>query len=121
GKRPGDPRRVRLHDEPGRGRAAPHARVPAEGRAWAHGRRRGIPPQPLAAVGAGADQDDLVLVHRVAEATGNAVDRALQPQVAERLDLAAVAAHEVVVVIAVGLRRLEARDPVTGVDALDEP
>jgi hypothetical protein len=42
-----------------------------------------------------------VLVHRVAETAGHLVDRALEPIVAKRLDLAAVAADEMVVMIAV--------------------
>ena len=47
--------------------------------------------------------DPLLLLDRVAEAAGDLVDRALEPWIAERLDLAAVAADEVVVMIAVGL------------------
>ena len=67
---------------------------------------RGIPARALAAVGAGADENDLVLVDGVAEPARDTVDRTLQPCVAERLDLAAVAANEMVMVLSVGGRRL---------------
>ena len=62
-----------------------------------------------------------MLVDGVAQPPGDPIDRALQARVAERLDLPAVAAHDVVMVVAVGRRRLEARDPVTRVDALHQP
>ena len=62
-----------------------------------------------------------MLVHRVAEPAGDAVDRALEPRIRERLDLSAVAAHEVMVVVAVCRCGLEPRDSVARVDALDEP
>ena len=45
---------------------------------------------------------------------------ALEPLVGERLDLAAVVAHEVVMVLAAGKRGLVARDAVAEVDALHE-
>src|SRR6266516_7899322 len=73
------------------------------------------------AVGARAGEHDLVLVDVIAESIRDAVDRALEPRVGERLDLAAVAADEVMVVVSVRRRRLVARDPATGVDALDKP
>ena len=62
-----------------------------------------------------------MLIDGVPEPACHAVDRALEPRVAERLDLAAVAADEMMVVVAVGRRGLVARDPVTGVDALHQP
>ena len=62
-----------------------------------------------------------MLLDRIAEAAGDLVDRALEPYVAERLDLAAVAADEVMVVVAVGPRRLVPRNPVARVDSLDQP
>ena len=62
-----------------------------------------------------------MLVDGVAEPAGHAVDGPLEPGVAEGFDLAAVAADEVMVVIAVGRGGLVTRDPVTGVDALHQP
>ena len=62
-----------------------------------------------------------MLLDRIAEAAGDLVDRALQPYVTERLDLAAVPTDEVMVVVAVGPRRLEPRNPVPGLDSLDQP
>jgi zinc transport system substrate-binding protein len=62
-----------------------------------------------------------VLVDRVAEAAGDLVDRTLQPSIAERLNLAAVAADKVVMVIAVRQQRLVTRDAVAGVDAFHQP
>jgi len=61
-----------------------------------------------------------VLLDGIAEPAGDAVDRALQARVAERLDLAAVAADQVMVVVAVRRRRLEACDTVASVDPLHE-
>ena len=62
-----------------------------------------------------------MLVDRIPEPAGHTVDRTLEARVAERLDLAAVAADEVMVVVAVGRRSLVARDPVPRVDALNQP
>jgi hypothetical protein len=62
-----------------------------------------------------------VLFDRIAQAAGDLVDRALEPYVTERLDLAAVTADEMVVMVAVGARRLEPRDSVAGFDSLDQP
>jgi zinc transport system substrate-binding protein len=62
-----------------------------------------------------------VLLDGVAEATGDTVDRTLEPGVTERLDLAAITADEMVMVIPVRSRRLVARNPVAGVDTLDQP
>jgi zinc transport system substrate-binding protein len=57
----------------------------------------------------------------IATPVGHALDRRLERRVLERLDLAAVVADEVVVMVAAGVRRLEARDAVSQVDALNEP
>jgi hypothetical protein len=62
GRRACDPRRDRFHDEPGGGTALALAPLPAQGRARARGRRTGVPPVELAAIGAGAEQHDLVLL-----------------------------------------------------------
>ena len=61
-----------------------------------------------------------MLLDRIAEATRDLVDRALEPHVTESLDLAAVPADEVMVVIAVGARRLEPRNSVACFDSLDQ-
>lgn len=61
-----------------------------------------------------------MLVDGVAEAARHAVDRTLEPRVAERLDLAAVPADEVMVMVTVGRGCLVARDPVPGVDPLHQ-
>jgi hypothetical protein len=53
-----------------------------------------------------------VLVDGVAGRPGCAVDRPLERRVAERFHLAAVAANQVVVMVAVGEQRLVAGDPV---------
>ena len=52
-----------------------------------------------AAVVAGAAEDDVVLLHRVAEAARGPCQRALERLVGERLDLPAVVADEVVMVV----------------------
>jgi zinc transport system substrate-binding protein len=62
-----------------------------------------------------------VLLDRIAETVGDLVDRPLEARITERLDLPAVAADKVVVMVAVGLGRLIARDAVAGIDALHEP
>ena len=67
-------------------------RVPAEGRDAVSSPASDAFVRPLGAVGAGAGEHDLVLLDGVAEPARDAVDRALEPRVAERLDLAAVAA-----------------------------
>jgi hypothetical protein len=61
-----------------------------------------------------------VLVDRIAKPTRHAVDRTLESRVAEGFDLPAVAADEMVMMIAVRRSRLETRDSVAGVDAFDE-
>jgi hypothetical protein len=61
-----------------------------------------------------------VLLERVAELPGGPLERPLERCIAERLDLSAVVADQVVVMMIVGSRRLEPGDAVAGVDALDE-
>jgi hypothetical protein len=75
----------------------------------------------LAAAPAGPAQNDLVLVERVAEPAGRAGERLLERRVGERLDAAAVVAHEMVMVLVMTAERLEACDPVADVDALYDP
>ena len=72
------------------------------------------------AVAAGAAQHDVVRRDVVAAAAGDPGDRLLERRVLERLDLSAVAADEVVVVLTLRIRALEARHTVAEVDALDE-
>ena len=48
------------------------------------------------------------------------LDRALERGVVERLDLAAARADEVMVMVVAGAHRLEARDAVAEVDALQQ-
>src|SRR3990172_4932661 len=72
------------------------------------------------AITAGAVEDDVVRVHAVAELPRHPREGPLEGRVEEGLDLAAVVADEVVVVLPVRLRRLETRDAVADVDALDE-
>ncbi len=52
-------------------------------------------------------QHHFVRLHVVAAAAGDALERDLERVVGERLDLAAVVADEMVVVVAVGVRGLE--------------
>ena len=59
--------------------------------------------------------------YRVAAPVGHALDRRFQRRILERLDLAAVVADEVMVVVAAGKRRLEAGGAVSEVDTLNEP
>src|SRR5919197_5273179 len=75
----------------------------------------------VAAVRAGAAEHDLVGAHGVAAAFLDVVDRALEPRVDEALDLAAVVADEMVVVLGVVAERLVADDAVADVDPLHEP
>jgi len=72
------------------------------------------------AVFAGTPKDDVVSRHRVPASVRDALDRCLECRVFERLDLSAVVADEMVVVLASRMRGLEARDAVAEVDALDE-
>jgi hypothetical protein len=86
----------------------------------------GVPPRSnhgfphVSALVAGASEHDVVLLHRVTEPPGRTLERALQDLVRERLDLAAVVADEVVVVVVALAGWLEARDAVADVHPLDE-
>jgi len=73
------------------------------------------------AVLAGAAKDDVVGLDRVAASICDALDHCFERRILERLDLAAVVADEVVVMVAAGMCGLEACDPVAEVDTLDEP
>ena len=59
-------------------------------------------------------------LHVVAAAACDAPDRVLEPPVLERLDLAALAAHEVVVMISTRVGRLEPGGSVAEVHPLDQ-
>jgi zinc transport system substrate-binding protein len=59
--------------------------------------------------------------HGVPTPVGDALDRGFERRVLEWLDLPAVVAHEMVVMVAAGVRRLEARDSIAEVDPLDQP
>jgi hypothetical protein len=73
------------------------------------------------AVFAGAPKNDVVGRDRVPAPVPHALDRRFQRRILERLDLAAVVADEVMVVVAAGKRRLEAGAAVSEVDTLNEP
>jgi zinc transport system substrate-binding protein len=75
----------------------------------------------VTAILARAVQDDVVRGDDVAAAVGDTLDRGLERRILERLDLAAVVAHEVVVMVSAGVGGLEARHAVAEVDPLDEP
>ena len=62
-----------------------------------------------------------MLVDVVAEPVRDPVDRALETRVGEGLHLAAVAADQMMVMVAVGRRWFVASDPVSGVHSLHEP
>ena len=62
-----------------------------------------------------------MLLDRVTESARHTIDRTLETRVGEGFDLAAVAADEVMMVVATCSGRFEARDAVTGVDTLHEP
>jgi zinc transport system substrate-binding protein len=74
----------------------------------------------LAAILACPAQDDVVRGDGVAASVRDTLDRRLEACVLERLDLATVVTHEVVMVIAACVRRLEACDAVTEIDPLHE-
>jgi len=57
----------------------------------------------------------------VSAPVGNALDGGFERRVREGLDPSAVVADEVVMVVVVRVRRLEAGDSVAEVDTLDEP
>ena len=61
-----------------------------------------------------------MLVDLIAKAAGNLVDRPLDAEIRERLDLSAVAADEVVMMVPVRPRGFVAGDAVAGVYALHE-
>jgi zinc transport system substrate-binding protein len=65
-------------------------------------------------------QDDVVRGDGIAASVRDTLDRRLEACVLERLDLATVVAHEVVMVIAACVRRLEACDAVAEIDPLHE-
>ena len=68
-----------------------------------------------------APEHDVVTRDGIAESPRHTRDRLLERPIRERLDLAAVLADDVVVMVRADDRRLEARDAVADVDALDEP
>src|SRR5439155_14327653 len=74
-----------------------------------------------ATLAARATNEHVVRGEGVATAAGYALERGLEGGVLERLDPPAVVADEVMVVEALPVRGLEARDPVAEVDALHEP
>lgn len=65
-------------------------------------------------------QDDIVLAQRVAVSPRDPAQRALESEVVERVDPAALAADEVMVMLAAGMSGLEARDALAEVDAMHE-
>jgi len=78
-------------------------------------------PVSAPAARAGAPHDDVVCGNRVATRTCDALQSGLEPRVLERLDLAALVADEMVVVLASRVGALEARDTVAEIDPLHEP
>jgi len=66
-------------------------------------------------------QDDVVVIDPESGVLGDGVDRMLETIVAERLDLAAVAADEVVMVIAARLGRLVVSTSRAKLEAMHEP
>ena len=66
-------------------------------------------------------KNHVVRGHRVTTPVRDALDRGLEAGVLEGLDLAAVVAHEVMVMVAARMSRLEACDPVAEIDPLHEP
>src|SRR6187200_2212496 len=90
-------------------------------RSWASVVRRLESVTVVAAIVARSAEDHLVRRHRVATSVRDALDRRLEAGVLERLDLPAVVADEVVVMIAPRVGRLEACDAVAEVDPLHEP
>src|SRR5262249_54964850 len=91
-------------------------RVPGHGSGAVPGRLSEAGYVALAAGVAGAAEDDLAGVNRVPEACRDPAQPLFEPLVLEAFDLAAVAADEVVVMMTVGARGLEAGDPVPEVD-----
>src|SRR5262249_19543986 len=106
----GDPSRARL----GSVAAQQDGAAPSLGLAR---RRQRLTPR---AVAAGAAENDVVAGDRVARPALDLAQGALELIVGERLDLAAVVADEVVMVLAPGVDRLEAGRPGADVDPLYE-
>jgi hypothetical protein len=75
----------------------------------------------LGAVAASTTKDDVVAGDRVTGSPFDFPQRSLELVVGERLDLAAVVADKVVVMLTAGVKGLEARRAGADVDALDEP
>ena len=75
----------------------------------------------MATILARAPQDDVVRGDHVPAAVRDTLDRRLERRVLERLDLPAIVADEVVMVVPVRVRRLETGDAVPEVDPLHEP
>src|SRR6185437_809224 len=82
-------------------------------------------PGPLIVSGgagaARAAEHDLVLGDVHSEALADALDRALEAGVAERLEATAAVADDVVVVLGCAARGLETRGSLTDLDAIDQP
>jgi zinc transport system substrate-binding protein len=72
------------------------------------------------AILARAAQDDVVSGYDVPASVCDALDRGLEGGILERLDLPAVVAHEVVMMVTTGVSRLESRDAIAEVYALHE-
>jgi hypothetical protein len=73
------------------------------------------------AVAARAAEQHIVTPDGVAAPARDTLERSLEGGVLERLDLPTVVADEVVVMLTIGVSRLEARDAVAEVDPLHEP
>lgn len=61
----------------------------------------------------------MVIEHEAVHAR-DPVERLLESGIVERVDLSALPAHEMMVMLATGMRGLEARDALTEVDPMDE-
>src|SRR5581483_7541291 len=100
-------------------------RLPRPARAEALATSRGVTgltsPRGAAALRARPAQHDVVRRHAVAEPCRQLPQRAFEPLVLERHDVSAAVADEVMVMLAVGVGGLVARDTSADVDALHEP
>lgn len=65
-------------------------------------------------------QENVVALHRAAELFAQALDRLLEAPILERDHLAALVAHEVMVVMPAGVERLVTSRAVVHVDALNQ-
>ena len=74
----------------------------------------------MPAILARAAQHDVMSGHDVPASVCDALDRGLEGRILERLDLPAVVAHEVVVMVATGVSRLESCDAIAEVYSLHE-